>query len=140
MEKFARQSILTTLSHYLGVAIGYFNVLWLFPYSLAPEQIGIFRTVQDMAMLLVPFAQLGLGNAITRFFPKLKSRQGSFLTFSILVTLMGFIAVSLLFFIFKNLTGLRKVSIGKKHKRKDFQSPIHNAKGIEIRLGLFKGI
>jgi len=102
LEKFARQSILTTLSHYLGVAIGYFNVLWLFPYSLAPEQIGIFRTVQDMAMLLVPFAQLGLGNAITRFFPQLKSKQGSFLTFSVLVTLMGFIAVSLLFFIFKS--------------------------------------
>ncbi|MCH6233665.1 oligosaccharide flippase family protein [Cognataquiflexum rubidum] len=102
MEKFARQSILTTLSHYLGVAIGYFNVLWLFPYSLAPEQIGVFRTVQDMAMLLVPFAQLGLGNAITRFFPQLKSKQGSFLTFSVLVTLMGFIAVSLLFFIFKS--------------------------------------
>jgi O-antigen/teichoic acid export membrane protein len=102
LEKFARQSILTTLSHYLGVAIGYFNVLWLFPYSLQPEQIGIFRTVQDMAMLLVPFAQLGLGNAITRFFPQLKSKQGSFLTFSILVTLIGFIGVSLLFFIFKN--------------------------------------
>ncbi|MCL6258783.1 oligosaccharide flippase family protein [Aquiflexum sp. TKW24L] len=102
MEKFARQSILTTLSHYLGVVIGYFNVLWLFPYSLAPEQIGIFRTVQDMAMLLVPFAQLGLGNAITRFFPQLKSKQGSFLTFSVLVTLFGFISVSLLFFIFKD--------------------------------------
>lgn len=101
MEKFARQSLLTTLSHYLGVAIGYFNVLWLFPYSLAPEQIGIFRTVQDMAMLLVPFAQLGLGNAITRYFPQLKGKQGSFLTFSVFITLMGFIAVSLLFFIFK---------------------------------------
>lgn len=102
MEKFARQSLLTTLSHYLGVAIGYFNVLWLFPYTLAPEQIGIFRTVQDMAMLLVPFAQLGLGNAITRFFPQLKTKQASFLTYSVLITLLGFITISLLFFIFKN--------------------------------------
>jgi O-antigen/teichoic acid export membrane protein len=102
LEKFARQSILTTLSHYLGVAIGYFNVLWLFPYSLQPEQIGIFRTVQDMAMLLVPFAQLGLGNAITRYYPQLNGKKGSFLTFSVLVTLMGFITVSLLFFIFRS--------------------------------------
>ena len=102
MEKFARQSILTTLSNYLGVAIGYFNVLWLFPYSLDPAQIGILRTVQDMAMLLVPFAQLGLGNAITRYFPQLKGKQGAFLTFSVLVTLLGFITVSLLFFIFKD--------------------------------------
>ncbi|MDO9554104.1 oligosaccharide flippase family protein [Rhodonellum sp.] len=101
MKKLAKQSLLTTISSYLGVLIGYFNVLWLMPYAMDPEQIGIFRTIQDMALLFVPFAQLGLGNGITRFYPKVKSEQFSFFTLSLLLTLLGFILVAILFFVFK---------------------------------------
>ncbi|MCH7414274.1 polysaccharide biosynthesis C-terminal domain-containing protein [Belliella sp. R4-6] len=102
MKPIARQSILTTLSSYLGVVIGYFNVLWLLPYALEPEQIGIFRTIQDMALLFVPFAQLGVGNGITRFYPKVKSSQFSFFTLSLLLSLFGFLVVAVLFFFFKD--------------------------------------
>ncbi|GAB2633779.1 oligosaccharide flippase family protein [Belliella aquatica] len=101
MKPIARQSILTTLSSYLGVVIGYFNVLWLLPYALEPEQIGIFRTIQDMALLFVPFAQLGVGNGITRFYPKVKSSQFSFFTLSLLMALIGFTIVAGLFFFFR---------------------------------------
>jgi O-antigen/teichoic acid export membrane protein len=103
MKKIAKQSILTTLSSYLGVLIGYFNVLWLLPYALQPEEIGIFRTIQDMGLLFVPFAQLGVGNGITRFYPKVKENQFSFFTFSIILSLIGFVIVLILFFIFKDL-------------------------------------
>lgn len=101
MKSIARQSILTTFSSYLGVVIGYFNVLWLLPYALEPEQIGLFRTIQDLALLLVPFAQLGLGNGITRFFPQVKEKPYSFFTMSLLLSLVGFLLVTVLFFLFK---------------------------------------
>lgn len=101
MEKIARQSLLTTLSSYLGVVIGYFNVLWLLPYVLDPGQIGLYRTIQDMALLLVPVAQLGLGNGITRFFPLASESRDSFLTFSLAVSFLGFAIVSLVFWLFK---------------------------------------
>lgn len=101
MKPIARQSILTTLSSYLGVLVGYVNVLWLLPYALEPEQIGVFRTIQDIALLFVPFAQLGAGNGITRFYPKVKSLQFSFFTLSLLIALIGFTIVSALFFFFK---------------------------------------
>ncbi|MCH7401901.1 oligosaccharide flippase family protein [Belliella kenyensis] len=103
MKQIAKQSILTTLSSYLGVLIGYFNVLWLLPYALQPEQIGIFRTIQDMGLLFVPFAQLGVGNGITRFYPKVKENQFSFFTLSLVIAIIGFVVVMAIFFLFKDL-------------------------------------
>jgi O-antigen/teichoic acid export membrane protein len=102
MKPIARQSLLTTLSSYIGVAIGYGNLLWLLPYALQPDQIGLFRTVQDMALLLVPFAQLGIGNGITRFYPKLKAQQFQFFSFSLIMALLGFALVMVLFWISKD--------------------------------------
>lgn len=101
MGKVAKQSIQTTIFSYLGVVIGYFNVLWLYPYALDASQLGTFRTIQDLGLLFVPFAQLGVGHGITRYFPQLKSNQSAFLTFGLGVSLVGFLVVSLLFLGFK---------------------------------------
>ncbi|WP_194973139.1 oligosaccharide flippase family protein [Aquiflexum lacus] len=102
MKPLARQSLLTTISSYIGVLIGYFNVLWLLPYVLQPDEIGLFRTLQDMALLIVPIAQLGIGNGITRFFPLVKEKMYAFFTLSLGLTLVGFLIVSVLFLIFKD--------------------------------------
>ncbi|WP_375585913.1 lipopolysaccharide biosynthesis protein [Cyclobacterium xiamenense] len=101
MSKLAKQSILTTISAYLGVVIGYFNLLWLLPFVLEPEQIGLFKTIQDMALLLMPFAQMGVGNGITRFFPQVKNDPHSFFTFSLFLGLVGYTLVLFLFILFK---------------------------------------
>jgi O-antigen/teichoic acid export membrane protein len=102
MKIIAKQSILTTFSSYLGVLIGYFNVLWLLPYVLEPDQLGLFRTVQDLALIMVPFAQLGIGNGITRFYPRIKEQQFSFFTMSLLMSLLGAFLVALLFVGFRD--------------------------------------
>jgi len=101
MGKVAKQSIQTTVFSYLGAIIGYFNVLWLYPYALDAAQLGAFRTIQDLGLLFVPFAQLGVGHGITRYFPKLKSQQSGFLTFGIMVSTVGFLLVSCIFLGFK---------------------------------------
>lgn len=98
----AKQSIQTSLFSYLGVVIGYFNVLWLFPYALDASELGTFRTIQDLGLLFVPFAQLGIGHGITRYFPKLDSSKSAFLTYSLALSLLGFLLVSILFFGFKS--------------------------------------
>ncbi len=102
MGNLASQSIQTTTFSYLGVVIGYFNVLWLYPYAMEASELGTFRTIQDMALLFVPFAQLGLGHGITRFFPKIESNQSAFLSYSFLLAMFGFTIVSLIFLGFKN--------------------------------------
>ncbi|MBN3584607.1 polysaccharide biosynthesis C-terminal domain-containing protein [Algoriphagus aestuarii] len=101
MGKIASQSLQTALFSYLGVVIGYFNVLWLFPYALEASQLGTFRTIQDLGLLFVPFAQLGLGHGITRYFPKLESNQSAFLSFSMLLALGGFLLVGSIFLLLK---------------------------------------
>jgi len=103
MGKIAKQSILTTISSYVGVLIGYINILWLLPFAFSPNQMGAFRTIQDMALLLVPFAQLGLGHGITRFFPKVKDEKFTFFTYSLVITLFGFSLVAAFFLIFQDL-------------------------------------
>jgi O-antigen/teichoic acid export membrane protein len=101
MQIIARQSVLTTISSYIGVVIGYVNLLWLFPYILSPQQIGTFKTIQDMGLLLVPFAQLGLGHGITRFYPQVKKHQNAFFTLGLAFTLLGFSIIAFLFFTFR---------------------------------------
>ncbi|MEN2282553.1 polysaccharide biosynthesis C-terminal domain-containing protein [Algoriphagus sp. SE2] len=101
MGKVASQSIQTTIFSYLGVVIGYVNVLWLYPYALDASQLGTFRTIQDLGLLFVPFAQLGVGHGITRYFPQLKSNQSAFLSYGIVLSLTGFAAVSAIFLGFK---------------------------------------
>ena len=54
-----RQSAISTALSYAGVVIGYVNLLILFPRYMSPEEVGLARIIQDAAMLMVPFAQLG---------------------------------------------------------------------------------
>ncbi|MDO8967286.1 lipopolysaccharide biosynthesis protein [Algoriphagus sp.] len=102
MSKIAQQSIQTTIFSYIGVLLGYINVLWLYPYALDATELGTFRTIQDLGLLFVPFAQLGVGHGITRFFPKLEQNQSAFLSYSLALSLLGFSAVTLIFFGFKS--------------------------------------
>jgi len=102
MSKIAQQSIQTTIFSYVGVVLGYINILWLYPYALNATELGTFRTIQDLGLLFVPFAQLGVGHGITRFFPKLEQNQSAFLTYSLALSLFGFAIVSLIFFGFKD--------------------------------------
>ena len=101
MSKLAKQSIQTTIFSYIGVVLGYFNVLWLYPYALDSTELGTFRTIQDLGLLIVPFAQLGVGHGITRFFPQLENQKSAFLSYSLAFSLLGFLVVSLLFVGFK---------------------------------------
>ncbi|MEX2595168.1 MAG: oligosaccharide flippase family protein [Anditalea sp.] len=102
MGKVIKESLLTTFFSYIGVVIGYFNMLWLLPYALEPDQMGLFKTIQDMALLLVSLAQLGLGNGITRYYPKIKDNQFAFFTMSLFLSFIGFLLITFLLFIFKS--------------------------------------
>ena len=96
-----RQSIVTTVIAYCGVAIGYVNLLYLYPKFLEPGQIGLLRTIQDAAILFTPFAQFGLTQGIVRYYPRLVATQaqaGSFIRLILLFALAGF---GIFLFIFK---------------------------------------
>lgn len=96
----ARQSILTSIISYTGIVVGYLNLVYLYPKYLELEQIGLLRTVQDAAMLMVPIASLGLPQIISRYFPRYSeqtSRYSGFLGFIVLSAAVGFLLLSLMF-------------------------------------------
>lgn len=99
-----RQSIYSTIISYLGVIIGYINLLYLYPKFLSLEQIGLFRTIQDAAILLAPFAQFGLTQSIFRFYPQFvkdKSTSHTFITLMLLMAVAGFAIFFVIFKIFE---------------------------------------
>ncbi|HEX5169188.1 MAG TPA: oligosaccharide flippase family protein [Cyclobacteriaceae bacterium] len=101
MGKVIRQSILTSIVSYTGILVGYVNLLYLYPRFLQPEQMGLLRTIQDIAMLMAPFAQIGLANSIIRFYPKFSNDEGqanSFISFILLISLIGYGIFILIFF------------------------------------------
>jgi O-antigen/teichoic acid export membrane protein len=98
-----KQSGISAALSYAGAVIGYVNLLILFPKYMSPEQVGLTRIIQDAAILMVPFAQLGIVHLIVRYFPehKNKAQYGEFVAviFSLLtITLVLFAG---LFFVFK---------------------------------------
>jgi O-antigen/teichoic acid export membrane protein len=100
-----RQSIYTTVIAYVGAIIGYLNLLYLFPKFLAPEQVGLLRTIQDAAILFSPFAQFGLAQSIFRFYPQLvkdKKSEAGFINFVLLLSLAGFAIFFIAFKIFED--------------------------------------
>lgn len=96
-----RQSIYSTIISYLGIVIGYVNLLYLYPKFLSLEQVGLFRTIQDAAILFTPFAQFGLTQSIFRFYPLLVKDQKTSHTFITLMALMALAGFAIFFLVFK---------------------------------------
>jgi O-antigen/teichoic acid export membrane protein len=100
-----RQSILTSVISYIGVAIGYINLLYLYPKFLEPEQIGLLRTIQDAALLFTPFAIFGLGQSIIKFFPHFSAedeRSANFITLILTLGLLCYGVFLIAFMIFQD--------------------------------------
>jgi O-antigen/teichoic acid export membrane protein len=89
-----RQSAWATIITYLGVGIGYINILILFPKYMSPEEVGLVRIIQDAAMLMVPIAQLGVSQMTLRFFPEYKDTK-NFQAFINLILLFTVVALSI---------------------------------------------
>ena len=96
-----RQSIRSSVFAYLGVIIGYVNVLWLFPYFMDTEQVGLMRLLQTTIVLLATFGQLGMPQTAVRFFPERKKDRG-FPAFLQLMGLLGFLVLALLAYLFRD--------------------------------------
>ncbi len=98
-----RQSLISTILTYAGVLIGYVNLLILFPKYMSVEEVGLQRTVQDAAMLMVPFVQLGISQLLIKYYPsyKNKSYYAEFVTLIFILFLVAATLFTSLFFIFK---------------------------------------
>lgn len=96
-----RQSIKTMLVSYMGVLIGMFNLLWLYPKYLDKAEIGLIYGLVDAAGLCLPLVLLGIPAVSVRYFPYFDNREKrhyGFLSLLILVPLLAFLLLLPLFY------------------------------------------
>ena len=93
-----RQGIKQTAAFLLGAIIGGINNLIIFPAAFAPNQIGLIRLFQDLAILVAPFLLMGTSGLTVRFFPKFQNKNNGHNGFMTL--LLSAISLGILIFLF----------------------------------------
>lgn len=99
-----RDAIRMTIITYLGVVIGYVNKVLLFTNILSTEQVGLANLLVSVATLYASLSAFGANSITLRFFPFFRSREKEhhgFLFMGMLLISIGFLFMTLLFFIFK---------------------------------------
>lgn len=98
-----RQSFKSTFISYIGIAIGMVNVLWLMLKFFSPEQVGLFRLLQDIPILIASFMQFGAAGIADKFFPNFKTGDGKhngFAFFLVAYAFLGYLFFLLTYWMF----------------------------------------
>jgi O-antigen/teichoic acid export membrane protein len=72
-----KQGIANTIISYLGILIGFVNILILQPYMLDPDEIGLTRILFSLATLFATIFPLGLNGVIVKFLPEYRDEKGN---------------------------------------------------------------
>ncbi|MDR2651850.1 MAG: polysaccharide biosynthesis protein [Prevotellaceae bacterium] len=70
-----RQSIKGTIVHWIGAVIGMVTMLYVQPYFLKTEEIGLMKVLYESGLLICGFALLGAPTSTIRFFPYFKNNK-----------------------------------------------------------------
>ena len=68
-----RQAFFFTLINYVGILIGIFSTLFVYPKN--KEMLGVFRYIESLAQILFPIMLLGVSQVLIKFGPKLDNHQ-----------------------------------------------------------------
>lgn len=93
-----RQGITNTISSYLGIAIGFVNLIMIQPHFLTKEELGLTRILYSFSLIVATFVPLGIGNATVRYFPLFKDKDRKhhgYFAFMSIFPMIGFLVASL---------------------------------------------
>ena len=94
MGEIKKQGISNAIISYIGIAIGFINLLVLQPILLSPEEIGLTRILFSFSSIMSTVIPLGMINITLRFFPIFENKEkkhNGFFGFSILIAFVGFV-------------------------------------------------
>ena len=96
----ARQAALNTLLSYVGIGLGFVNVVLLYPKVLAADEFGLTRLMVSIATIAAQVAQLGAENTVIRYYPYFRDPQrndrgllGMLLLFGTVVGLLAMLVI-----------------------------------------------
>lgn len=95
MGSIVNQSSKGLVANYIGILLGFVNVMVIMPALLQPEQIGLLNLILSVVFIVFPMLDLSAASLLNRFFPNVESKQ-HMLHLSLLISGTG----ALLFVIF----------------------------------------
>ncbi len=104
MNLLQKQGFFNSIILYAGTALGFFNLIILFPHYLTVEELGFYSLLIAISGLFAQFASAGISNVILRYFPYFRSdnkAHGGFVTFVCLFVLLSFAVFTILFLVLK---------------------------------------
>lgn len=104
MNLLQKQGFYNSIILYIGTALGFFNLIILFPRYLTVEELGFYSLLIAISGLFAQLASAGISNVILRYFPYYRSdnkAHGGFITFVCLFVLLSFAVFTILFIALK---------------------------------------
>lgn len=93
MGTIQKQGISNTVLSYLGIMIGFVNILVLQPYMLQPHELGLTRILYSVSIFFATIFPIGLNSVILKFFPLFRDKESNnhgFLTLVLIVSFIGY--------------------------------------------------
>lgn len=94
MSVVRRQGIKNTVYTYTGIILGVISTLYIQPFFLTKEQVGITRLVINIATILSSISSLGVTSVILKFFPVFQNsaqKHNGFFTLTLGIPLLGLV-------------------------------------------------
>jgi len=101
-----KQVYKNTFISYLGIIIGYVNLVMLYPKFLSTEEIGLIQLLISVGIFYSLISALGAPGIIVRFFPHYRTEDklhSGFIQWMGLFSIAGFLGCTILFLMFKPL-------------------------------------
>lgn len=95
-----KQSIKNTITTFIGFVLGAVNVLFMYPYFLGKDYVGLTGYVLSTATILYPLLSFGIQNTLIKFFNehnKTEEDLNKYITYMLVVPLV-FVVPALVFF------------------------------------------
>jgi len=99
-----RQSIKGSIAAYLGVLLGAFNTIIIYPLALSQMEIGLVQNIISKATILSSVLQLGAGSLAIRYYVNFNNERDSrrgYLILILILPVLGFLFALLLLLLFQ---------------------------------------
>lgn len=99
-----RQGIKNFFTSYIGVVIGFVNVLIVQPRFLTPDELGLTRVLYSFSILVSTIVPFGIANIGVKYFPHFRDaakKHHGFFGFMLYGVLAGFVITALAVFVFR---------------------------------------
>ncbi len=95
-----KEALANSIFSYIGVALGYLNVIILFPAFFTSDEFGLLSLIISVSVIYANLSAVGLVSTVPRFFPFFKTDDKihkGFLSYILIIGISGFLIATILF-------------------------------------------